>query len=327
MSRKNSVKVTNINIEDLTPVIEDTSLMHLIPKNLFSKRISFHIENVSNAVANGIRRTVMNELLIKAMWFELDDFHTTDSFILNTMIQTRLALIPIDQKTPLQTIFDLLVINDGTEEIDVFADKIHVRSGHLHRKDLPFNETNPICTLKQGKELKISKIILKEDYGYNFAGHSVAQNAVSLSLDQKPLNQYLPKDHPDRGISSSISDPRKWKIQFTTTGAMEPNDIVAAACENIIKRIQNFQNLIPNILSNGDTYVLIVDGESDTIGNLLMKTCVELYPNIKACTYNPDSIKRSFTLKIRCDEDVNSVLLSCSKYIIDIYSSIKKAFM
>lgn len=317
--------ISDIKITDLTPVIKDPSLTHLIPKTLFPKHVTFVISEASNAVANGIRRTLANELLTSVMWFEYEHFTSNNPFSINSMILNRFRLIPIDQKTPIDAVFELDVQNKSDKEAYVYTSQIKIinpgSKNGTPLKKLPFNETFPLFTLLPGKWLRITKITMYRGFGYKFAGHSLSSNCVCLPLDQKPINLYLPPDS-DRGIPSRLSNPRKYSIEFNTTGAMDPAAMMVAVCDNIIARVQN---LLYSIEASNNIYIINIDGESHTIGNLLMRTITDLY-EIMAVTYNVDSVARKVTLRIRCDEDINTLMTSVIKHIVRQYTDIKKAF-
>lgn len=328
-------KVSNIEITDLAPRVKDPSLAHLLPATLFPKRMEFEVEGVPNAIARGLSRTLTGELLATAMWFEYEHYSTDNPFAINSMILNRIRLIPIDQKTPIDAVFELDVQNKTDKPAYIYSRDFRIINAGSKNvegdkaqplKKLPFNETFPLFTLEPGRWLKITKITVRQDYGYRFAGHCLSCNNVSIPMDQKPLNLYLPEDHPDRGIPASKSNPRHFKIKFNTTGAMEPKEMVVAACDSLIARIQAIEGLLYSIESSDDMYVLKYEGESDTIGNVLMRTVLDLFPDIKAVTYNVDSVARRVTIRIRCDDDINSIFTTVIKHAIRQYTEIKKAF-
>ena len=312
--------VSNIIITDLSPKILNPSLEHLVPKTLFPKQVSFEVKGISNAIANGIRRTISNELLVSALWFEFDDYSTDNPFCIISMIQSIFRRIPIDQKVPLNTVFELDVQNNTDVDAYVYTSSIKVVKGP---KALPFNNF-PLMTLGPGRWLKISKITIKSDYGYKFAGHGLASSCISLALDIQPLNSYLPLDSPDRGFSSSISNPRHYKIGFISTGMMDPHDIIIMACDNIIERISAIKK--EDIETHDDLHLLKIEGETDTIGNIIMRTADDLYPNLKAVTYEIDSIMRRVVIKIRCDNDIFKLYDDVIAHVVKQYTTIKKAF-
>lgn len=319
------VRVKVDEVIDLSPKVNDRELDHLMPKRLFCKRLSFTLKDTNRAVANGIRRTVMSELLVKALTFDYEDFSTTNPFLINTMILKRFRLIPIDQAVPDDAVFELHAANKTNHVAYVYTRQISIKAG-AGLKGLPFNENIPLFTLEAGTSVDIKNIRVISDYGYNFAGHAVAYNATSLALDQKPINLFLPADDPNRGIPSRQSNPREWRITFNTTGAMAPHDIVRAACDNIIERLRNVEKLLYSIQASKDLHVLTINGESDTIGNLIMCTGLEIYPDIDFITYVTSVGKRRCTIKVRTTEDITILFKTIIRTIVAQFTEIKKAF-
>lgn len=325
------VSVTDIEIRDLSPKIKDPRFEKYLPKTLFPKHMEFVLGGVSGAVANGIRRTIMCELLVSAMYVEYEDIQTNDKFIIPELVMKRLRMIPIDQSCPLDATFELNVTNTTDIIRDVKASEIRIVSGGRGTKErpqlkkLPFNETFTLFTLEAGMSCKITNIGIHQDFGFieGSGMHVVAFNCASVSVDQIPINVYEPDD---KGIPSSISNPRVWRIKFNTNGTMRPESIIAYACDNIIQRVQSVQDLLYLIQNNNDEYVLVIDGESDTIGNLFMKTICDIYPDIRAVAYSVNSVGRVLTMRVRCDEDINSVFTTAIKHIVRIYTEIKKHF-
>jgi len=325
--------VSDIVITDISPKIKNPSLEQYMPKTLFPKHFEFKIAGVSNAVSNAIRRTAACELLVSGLHVDLEDIKINDPFAFHEMIINRFRLIPIDQRTPLDAVFELTAVNTTDDVRDVKASEIRIASpgkGTSERpqlKKLPFNETYTLFTLGAGKSAEIKNIGLYQEYGFNegYGAHVVAINAASVALDQKPINTYEPDD--GNGIPSRISNPREWKISFNTNGTMEPKAIVAAVCDNIISRVQSIHDLLYSIQNNGDEYILTIDGESDTLGNLFMKTVCDIYPDIRAITYSTSSVGRVLTLRIRCDEDINTIYGTTIKHIVGAFNEIKKYFV
>lgn len=316
------MKVQIDPVIDLSPKVSDKEFEDLLPKRLFCKRMSFVISPVNNAIANGLRRTICEELLSKALIFDFNDFKTNNAFSINTMILNRFRQIPIDQSTPLDTVFELHEVNKTDREVYVYSGQMRIKHGALKR--LPFNENIPLFTLEPGKEVSIDNIRIVTDYGYNYAGHALACNVVSLAEDQKPVDLF--SDAPDRGIPSRLSNPQKWRIAFNTTGAMDPYEMVRAACDNIIERMGTVEKLLYSIVASGDLHVLVINGETDTVGNLLMRTILDLYPSVDFVAYDVTTGRRQVTIKIRTAEDVSMVFKAAIRQIVATYNDIKKSF-
>ena len=326
------IAVSDITIVDYAPRVSNPGVKKLLPTRLTPKHIRFQVSGVSNAISNAIRRTVCTELLVSALHVEYADIKTTDMFHIPEMIMKRISMIPVDQKCPLDATFALNVVNTTPMLIDVKSSQIRIVSagkGTPQRPKLtsaPINETFTLFTLEPGQSIKIDNIGIHQDYGYQpgYGAYVVACNAVSIALDQKPKDMYGVDD--PKAISVSMSDPRKWEIAFTTNGTLPPKEIVVAACNNIINRVQLVSDMLSDIRSSGNEYILVIEGESDTIGNLFMKSICELFPDIIAVIYKAPSHDRTCTIRIICDEDVNVVFDTAIKYIVKSFTQIRGFF-
>ena len=112
------------------------------------------------------------------------------------MIETRIKLIPIDQKCPLKAVFELNAFNDSPACKDVYVSEFTIKSAH-GLKLLPFNESFVLCTLEPGRYIRINSITIARGYAYNHASNTVAFNAALTALDIKPV------DSEGNSVSSS----------------------------------------------------------------------------------------------------------------------------
>lgn len=326
------ITVSDIKIEDISPKVKNPAWEKFVPKTLFPKHMEFQLAPVNNAVSNALRRTISCELLVSALHVEYHDIKTNDMHVIPEMIIGRLRRIPIDQNTPLDAVFELDVTNKSENIMDVKSSEFKiVSSGKAVKnkqplKKLPFNETFTVVSLAPGKSIRIENIGIHQDYSFvrEYGAHVVACHVSSIAIDQKPINMY--EDNFGGGIPSSISNPKVWKISFDTNGTMPPKEIVRDACDNLIERIAAVQDLLYSIDHNGDEYLLTINGESDTVGNLFMRTINDLYPDIHAVVYSISSVGRSLTIRIRCDEDINIIYTNTIKYLVKLFTDIKRFF-
>jgi DNA-directed RNA polymerase subunit L len=315
-----TAKLTNLTVTSLRPNITDKTLDALIPKTLVAARCTFIVENVNNAVANAIRRTIMSEMPVTCLYCEYHNIVTDDPYIIPEIIQSRMKLIPVDQKISLTAVYELNAENSESRVIDVKLSKMSA-TGKPTAK-LPFNETTTLFILQPGCKLSIKDIRPVVDYGYKdgCAGHTVAVNVVSLSKDQEPYNPYT-----KTGIPTSVANPRKWEIAFNTNGTMAPKDIISTSFKEIIARIRS---VMVGVASGGgierglSEYSLVVNGESHTIGNLFVAVINDLYPGISAVTYFVSTTERQFTLRARCEEEFSTVLNTAANHIIEIFEKL-----
>lgn len=311
--------VKNIKIKNLSPNITDDKLKKMVPKTLIPKRMEFELHNINIGIANGIRRTLPSELLVKCMDFNFDKYSTNDVFMLNDFIKERIHNIPINQNVSYDSVFSLNVTNRTNKLMHVKSSEI-LLDGQKNKK-LPFNGEFTLAILHPHKFLKITNIFIEEDYGYNGAWWSMACNSTCLPLDQTPIDLYT-----GEGISSSVSDPRKHKILFTSNGVLPMREIMIECCENIKERLTYVSSILDTLSFTLDEYILNVQGETDTIGNMLVKTISDLYPDITAVTYSTSPTSRDMKLKIRTNDNAEVIISDTIKFIIRIFDRIQIQF-
>lgn len=306
--------IKNIKEISLIPNEPDKEISKLLPTVMHAYEGTFEIHNVNVAVANGIRRVMLSELPVKALWYDDVNFSTTNPFTLNDFTLTRIRNIPILQNVDDKFSCSLDVVNNT---IDVLM----VKSGQMKsNKPLPFNETFTIAALEPNSSLHIKDIVVKTDYGYNFAGHSVACNVVCVPMDLTPYNGFT-----KTGTKSSISDPRNHRITFVSNGNMSSKNIIVASCSEIINRLKLIYDVLDEISFIQDTHVLIIKGETDTIGNLIMKTICEIYPDITACVYEVDTVAKKLTIRLRTQQSPKDIIKKALDANIATYTSLMKS--
>lgn len=314
---KQVATLSQLQITSKGPRITIKEFAHLVPTHFIPQEVRCKLSNVNTALANGLRRTIMSEILCKFMTFDYDDYKCNNPFCINTMIRDRIQLIPLDQKTPITTSWHLDTQNTDSIVSKVYTAAIIGGSGK-ESKNQAFNPNIEICTLEPSKYIKIDKIIVKQDFPYNFGGCAVAVHAAIRPLDVDMYDQFTRK-----GEHSSNSNPREFLLSFDTVGTMSPIDILKAGCESIIERLSNVLDITQQTTKSGQYYELVIGGESDTIGNIIARTIHDLYPDILAVTYTVDPVVRRCTIKVKCEEDIAEVLMRSIKYAIYVYESLK----
>lgn len=306
-------RVKNFKVDTVGPKTSDKLVAALLPTVNVPVRCSMELHGVNVAIANGLRRVLMSELPAMRMTFAHDSFHTNDPFMKVDYIRDRIYNIPVRQDNPNAT-WKLHKVNDT-------AMGMRIKTRDLIGTKGLFNETFDVALIGSNRFITIDKIYLQKGYGYNHAGHSLAFAVSSVPLDQTPYDQ-----HTGEGVRSSVSDPRVHRLAFTTNGTMDPKKIVLLACSELVTRLNAVIKAIPSINHANDTYHLVLNNESDTVGNILVKGLVETYPDITAATYSMDDIVRSITVSVRTDDDLESMLIDVCKKNIKVVESIATHF-
>lgn len=306
--------IKDLLIIDNSPKVKNEAIIPLLPKRLLSQKCTFELHDVNVSIANGLRRTMVSETKVKAMNLKEEDVKKDDPFILFDFIINRIRQIPVDQSTDTNSIFELDYKNDQAHPVYVKTKELKRIKG---RGDLPFNDNITICMLNPGKEIRLTNIYIDEGYGYEYGGYKDACNITCLSLDQEPYDPYTQK-----GIRSSVSNPMMHKLSFITNGTIPPKDIIKKACDSMIERLNAI--LENKFETSQDIHILLVNNESHTIGNMIMKSVTILYPNIEAITYKVNEFDRQLSIKIKTSkENVVSVLKKSVDYNIEIIKKIK----
>lgn len=333
-----ALSVTDITVESLAPRVDQKKYAKWLPRVCLPERMQLTLEGTNNAVANAIRRTICGELPVRALVTTYEDVTTNDDFIIQEMLCKRLLQLPILQSTPLTAQFALYVENRTPLVRAVYASEIEltftrdknagVRDKGAIAPALPFNATVQLFALNPGCWLRINKITVGAFYGYE-EGRGMcclASAVVSAPIDADMLNKFeCDEAGRPRGTSTSVSDPRIWRLSFVTNGTMAPRAIVAAACAELITRVRAVEQHLPNALTSGDQHVLTIPGESDTIGNLFVRAICDLYPDVDFVTYSTASAARELTIKLRTTIDIETIFVNAITHLADTFAHISKA--
>lgn len=358
-----AVKLQDWNVTRLVPNVPER-FKHLLPTVLVPERCEFTLHGCSNAVSNAIRRTILCELSVLYLTCEYEDIVTDDPHVIPEMIQKRLRMIPLLQSIPLDTTFTLEYQNKTLLVEDVKTSLFAVKGkqrGKYFNETTTLVSIAPGRSIKINNCRVASAVTHQE--GYGMCG--IAFNATSISVDQVPIDMYAgmkqtlhamseavelnegmasKSANTDRAatvtsantnnktldtntnmVSSHVADPRVWKIAFNTNGTMHPNEIIISACRNIIDRLKHVTSLLHTIVSNDNQYILTIHGESHTIGNLIMKTTDELYPDVEAVTYNCSNVERIATIRIIYNDDINTLYKNVVENLIETFDTIIRA--
>lgn len=328
---------------------------HLLPTEYFAVKCSFILSGTTNAVANAIRRVICTELVTKALFVEDGHITTNDEFVIPELLAKRMRAIPLNQDCPPGAQFSLHATNDGTTWRHVHASELSVVGQHK-LKSSQFSGKQVLLILNPGKTIKMNPITVRMESASTVGSgmHAVASACRSIAMDVVPRDYYVEvpgksNEFTTEGISSTMADPRKWKISFTTNGTIDPAECVRQACDNIINRLTIAADSVDQITaattevvggasgkagaagkdaesSIPTAYNLVLGGETDTIGNLFMKHTIVLFPEIHAASYHIDEYDKTCALKVRTIDDPHDVYTEVLTSTIDIFRKIKGQF-
>jgi hypothetical protein len=295
-----NIKVNNYNIEYENSKFKEliNNNKHLLP-NLNKNSISFDIIDTNEAFANAIRRVYNDELLVKCLDINVHNLVTNDKYILTDNIKERINLISLSQNIPNDTKFNLNIVNNTNDIINIYTKDI--TNKNKNDKKSYFNNNIQICSLKPNRFINISDIYINKDYGYNNAIYSLGSwkyKAINVDFNISSLNNNVKDFHLElinnynidikdiinniyenlylrlKKIQSSIKD---YVIHGINTNSEEVNNIMNASNDlyiinnKLIKdsNILDINGSIPEEISN--IYEIHINNEYHTIGNLINK--------------------------------------------------------
>lgn len=355
------IVVEKMEIMRLEPNIKGSPLEKEIKARLpkhgqYSQSASIIVHGANNAIINGLRRILLNEMNNYVLRIDPDSFECDDAFIFIDMLTQRVALIPFDQDVATSISsnanikFTLSVINKSEEPLNVYSASL-VPSVAALQKELPYCETIPVVTLQPHRHISFTAT-LHSGYGYADAIYATASSAIAIPLDQRPIDVYDPKareprmPYNDKATyleTCSISNPRVYMLTFETTSKGDPRNVLKRACAALIERANALK--LASVLrptgqqagssaaatagnehiGRGDLYLIKMTNETATIGNLFMRCCLDVYPDIDAVSFTVDDRNNELVIKIRTTIPIDKVIGSVIAYAVDKIDAISRA--
>jgi len=185
------MKVTNIVVSDVKYDLTafkkyEDRLKPLLPTR---KReiISFVLRNTDTPTANGLRRTLIEEMPVKILTATVADIETDEEFLIRDELLDRIHATPIDQNLKEDAVFKIDVLNNDTSK----------RIGHVYSSEiLPLAGSAQdfsagrlcdtkfrIAELHPGKHLRVKNINVLIGYGYMHANF-----ALTCGIRYRPLD-------------------------------------------------------------------------------------------------------------------------------------------
>jgi len=288
---------SKIKIDNITSIIhkikyEDTKYKILFEKNkdlipIFKpETLSFNIYNTKSSFVNGIRRCIIDELLVKNLYYDMSEFSSNDKFLLSDFIQNRLQSISILQDIDEKKKFSLNIYNNTTKIMYIYSNSIINQNSN--DKTIYFNQNIKICDLKPNKSLNINNIIIKSDYGFNNNIYSIGCASYEVINMDMNKNQSL------------NTEPSDFKFYIYSNGNINSNNILIKSCSTLIERLDKINNLILTydnesiyndeliINKNENLSSYFIKNEYHTLGNLLVDYMFDLDKSTKLLNYNND---------------------------------------
>ena len=288
-------KIKNVSVSVLKPNIVDKEILELLPKTFIAEEMTFELENASVAFTNALRRVIVGEVPTKCLTCNQDDIVTNDIYIKSVVefLVRRIRLIPINQEIPESATFEIAKVENGKSSNNacIYTDKIHCIhgfSGPICNENLPLIELHPNCNIR------ITEMRVETSIGSDDASHVAGIWTTYLPIDQKPFNPYTKE-----GIHASVANPRAWKLGFMTNGNIGTKKLLSDAIYVVQSRLNGVKSLLVNIITHDDVNELTISNETSTIGNLFMKTALELHPELDFVNFAEVPGENAIVLRLR----------------------------
>jgi len=332
--------------------------------NITNSLISFDLSNKTNEIkisfVNALRRTIISDIYAYAIDEENIDFFENTSMLNNEFLKHRLTLIPI--VSDLQNVnYDNLVIsckkrndNENMENIyvnefickDIETDEIIDNSRIFMYPNILFGK------LKNNQHMSFESKLIKNnaEHGgsffstdskcvYTFKIDDETVKEVTKSMDEHQVKTFLSQDVERVYERNKIGEPNVYNFVIDSIGFYKPSDIVLHGLDSLMNRLTVVKNelrnkkskkitLVENI-ENPDFYDFSIDGENETIGNLL-STYMTYNKDVSYCGYLIEHpLKKNIILRIKLNQSMNNLenniimIENTIDYLIDLLNKIR----
>jgi DNA-directed RNA polymerase subunit L len=296
------MKVTNITVSDIKYDLSafkkyEDRLKPLLPTR---KReiVSFVLRNTDTPTANGLRRTLIEELPVKILTSTVEDIETDEEFLIRDELLDRIHSTPVDQNLKNDAVFKIDVLNNDTAKRigHVYSASIVPSSGSSRDFAGKLCDTRfRIAELHPGKHLRVNNITVIEGYGYMHANFMLTCGIRYKPLDFTDVWYVNPRGFIERGMTRTAD------VLAATKGF---NDITIhdervlyipnKSCEDHMSeagkgRISNFSTIIKKDVkfyssstSHPTEYLLEVETTGTVPGRqLIKKACLNIVERLK----------------------------------------------
>jgi DNA-directed RNA polymerase subunit L len=355
--------IKNIKISDNYIIIPKNSIFskvqNLLPsdKDVIREKVSFNVINSNPAVVNAIRRTLLNELEILCLNYDIGGKNINDDkfdkYILEDYLNSRINMIPLsyditktDQLLKSNIKFEINVVNETPELLYINTDSLVINSagnssgnssGNSAKNEIKFFKGTRLIPLNSNCKLHVKNIHLKLDNtGKSTPVTNFTFKPAELN-NEKPIdlngNSVLDStldsskvEKPIKLISSSVASPKEFYIEFDTMG-ISGSSLMIYACDSIVNRLNNLSKIGKvSIDKNDERYKFILHNETYTIANIIVQKIYDLDKNVPFVTFEqPHPLKNEIyvILKHTSSEILfNKAIQAC----IEEFKSISKTF-
>jgi hypothetical protein len=285
---------------------------------LKQKEISFNVSGVNSAFVSAVRHSMMSQINVIAFNFKPKSYHNgNDPHQDINFVRQNIRQVPLLQKDELLTAeFELRAENNTAETRDVKSGELIQKKGPKSGAVHYFSPNITIAVLSPGCRVYIDNIYVMKGMGYYKSDHGGLK--IAHQICHRPIDIKLWDQFNKDGAHISTSDPRNHHFYFRTEGQKEPKKIIIAACDMLIERLGKLRDIKHNMRVLRDYYILEISNETDAIGNMIIATSYDVFPENAGWKYTMDDINEILKLEMRGDEVGNmldGVIYECEQQL------------
>lgn len=313
----------------------------MLPKSRYT--VGFTLKNTCSAFANGIRKTILDEIPIYSLDATNAEITTNDNYLSAgfDMLTKNIELIPISQNIPQEILnmspkFAIEILNTSEKAIKIKSSHITPEKSQpadiIQQLSEIVPRTIPFIQLNPARHLKVSGITISAGVPKTDAGkYSPVAN----------MRYYVDETQSSLASSSTL---KNFRIEFTTyrTGD-DPKFIMTRCCETLAKKIGEIQNEL-KLIEPQDTkkltyfstkldietkkmyvYMTIKD-EAPYVADMISRYCYNLDENIpfvSSAVVHPTT--EQGVIKIKHSDPINIIMNATRNLLADI-AKVAQAF-
>ena len=310
-------------------------------KDLGNNKLELKIKgkNINHIIINTIRRTILTSIPIYA--FNNFNFTTNESIFNNNYIKLRLSNMPvwgIPNKIDKFILENKQQLDEEDNDDLVIDDDIDLENeGNVNTSS--FNQLTMYVDYKNN-EKSIVTVTTNEAKFYYADKNISSPYPIPIPLIKLQPNQTINFSaitklgiEKDNSIYSPTSvcyyneiNNNEYVLKLESRGQISEQRIIEVALINIIHSLENIIKMLP-LEENSHTGEIIINGENNTLGNLLSYG-MQNHKNVKFAGYNiPHLLENKVIIhyellneKIKLKDVFNDVVI----YLIEIFKSLSK---
>lgn len=318
--------------------------------------LSFQVNNENNdfliSFMNGLRRTILSDIPIWTIDEEKIEFSENNSLLNNEFLKHRLILIPFLNEDP-SISYDHIRVECAVKNESENIKSIYVSDFKLFNEDTETELYIKKYLSTDYEDILFAKLKYNEYFSFqakftqNTSHRGGAQYcpvstcSVTFEHDESELiNQLKQMDKNEQNIfkinnqqklykKNKFGNPHTFLMNIESIGYLTNHQIIKKALSIIKQKIESYQEKIKDYTLENGFYLLSLDHENDTLGNLI-SSYINDEKDISFSGYNIEHpLYEVVKLKIKTElskEKLIELLTKKNKFLIDLIDKFMKEF-